>query len=78
MSLQHFSVDKIASVRGKNAFLGHPIAQALVAGHSLIMRFKNAFKVGIVNLCDSLLLPFIVKEVRTGSENKQRDLSDAR
>ena len=40
MSLQHFSVDKIASVRGKNAFLGHPIAQALVAGHSLIMRFS--------------------------------------
>ena len=40
------------SVRGRNAFFGiqqHKHKFLLVARHSLIMSFKNAFEVGIVN-----------------------------
>ena len=72
MSLHRFSSDqKIASSWNK-CVLGHPIERAtsycLLPVTFCLRASKNVFEVGSVKFANSLLPPFIVKKVRTGSK----------
>ena len=79
MSLRRLTADqKIASSSRKKKCL--LVSKARVISYCLfpdtfrLQAFSNAFKVGAVNLANSLSPSSIVKKVRTGSK---RDLSDA-
>ena len=76
MSLRRFSADqKIASVWGKKCLVASYSTSnkfLLVVRHTLSLTtgLHNAFKVGTVNVANSLSLPSIVKKVSEAPEVK--------
>ena len=74
VSLRRISADqKIASVWGKKCLVASYSTSnkfLLVVRHTLTTGLHNAFKVGTVNVANSLSLPSIVKKVSEAPEVK--------